>query len=231
MFGHGHPVLDAVGAGHFACFGSTGSPVIKTRGIGCLIPRPNGSSAALNALRSDIDNGTHCLDFAGVTRGPLGSSRNDLSWIVFAVDGVTAAVRGDSPLDGRSFAVTELRQIYTCQTTQLNGVTLNPKLPPLGSDTRSWWLSTLGLSESGVGACVSSSPQENDGTGLAGPGDIMPFAISSYLAQVNWVEPDTHGDAVLLPMDGVEPISSAGTFNTGFPHTRQAYVVVETARL
>ncbi|MFB7494457.1 hypothetical protein ACFC09_07070 [Streptomyces sp. NPDC056161] len=59
----------------------------------------------------------------------------------------------------------------------------------------------------------------------------MPFALSGYLAQVNRVEPDTHGDAVLLPLDGMEPISSAGTFNTRFPHTRQAYVVVETARL
>ncbi|MEV7684233.1 hypothetical protein AB0O64_37745 [Streptomyces sp. NPDC088341] len=89
-------MLDALGQGNFACYGSSGSPIIEPRPANCRIARPNGSSVGIDALRGDIDTKAGCLDFAGGTRGPLDTSTQDLSWIQFGTEGVTAAVRGDS---------------------------------------------------------------------------------------------------------------------------------------
>ncbi|QXE35623.1 hypothetical protein KQY30_16515 [Streptomyces sp. GMY02] len=225
------PVLDALGQGIFACYGPSGSPVIKTRPVNCQIARPNGSTAVIDALRADIDAGTRCLDFAGVTRGPLDVSTRDLSWIQFAADGVTAAVRNDSPLSGQPFTLTMLRQIYTCQLGQVAGIPVNPLLPQPGSASRSGWLSMLGISEAQIGACVGTAVSENNGAVLTAAGHIVPFSISSYIAQRNGVEADTRGRAVLVPVDGVAPVTGRGTFNPAFPHRYPVYVVVETARL
>ncbi|WP_046494374.1 type 2 periplasmic-binding domain-containing protein [Streptomyces odonnellii] len=225
------PVLDALGQGNFACYGSKGSPVITPRPANCQITRPNGSSAAIDALRREIDAKTRCLDFAGVTRGPLDLSTQDLSWIQFAADGMTAAVRSDSPLSGQSFTLTMLRQIYTCELGQVAGTPVNPLLPQSGSATRSGWLSMLGISEAQIGACVGTSAPENNGTVLTAAGHIVPFSISSYLAQKNGVEADTRGRAVLMPVDGVAPVIGSGMFNPAFPYRYPVYVVVETTRL
>ncbi|MFJ9027392.1 hypothetical protein ACIRQP_02485 [Streptomyces sp. NPDC102274] len=225
------PVLDALGEGYFSCFGSSGSPIIQTRPAGCRMARPTGSSAAIDALRKDIDTRAGCLDFAGVARGPIDTSTQDLSWIQFAMDGVTAAVRGDSPLSSHPFTLMELQRIYTCETTQAAGITVNPLLPQPGSDARVAWLAALRLSEVQLGSCVGGSAPENNGTVLTSAGHIVPFSISSYLAQTDGPAPDARGEAVLVPMDGVEPISGSGTFNTDFPHVRRLYVVVDSARV
>ncbi|WP_405987339.1 hypothetical protein [Streptomyces sp. NBC_00872] len=225
------PVLDALGQGNFACYGSSGSPIIEPRPANCQIARPNGSSAGIDALRRAIDTKAGCLDFAGVTRGPLDTSTQDLSWIQFGAEGVTAAVCGDSPLRGQPLTLTGLRQIYTCQTTQVAGIRVNPLLPQPGSATRSEWLSTLGISEAQLGACVGGPVPENNGTVLTAAGHIVPFSISSYIAQMNGVQTDTRGRVVLAPVDGVAPITGQGTFNTHFPYIHLVYVVVDTARL
>ncbi|MFI6642111.1 hypothetical protein [Streptomyces sp. NPDC050504] len=215
-----------------ASYNATGSATIKTRAANCVIPRPNGSSAGINALRNAVDNNTGCLDFARSSRGVADSSTTDLTWIPFGKDAVSFAVRGDSALP-KALTKAQLVSIYTCQTTSLNGVALTPLLPQAGSGTRSFFLGKLGLTESTFGSCVNDTVQEHNGEALDSAGDIAPYSIAQYIAQSN--EPDgvvdRRGAAVLGSIDGVAPRNANGTLNVGFPFNRDVYNVVPTAKL
>lgn len=114
-----------------ASYNATGTTTIKTRATNCEIPRPNGSSAGINALRNAVDNNTGCLDFARSSRGVNNDSTTDLTWIPFAKDAVTFAVRGDSDLP-TALTTQQLTDIYTCDLDELNGVALTLLLPQAG---------------------------------------------------------------------------------------------------
>ncbi|MFC5799725.1 hypothetical protein [Streptomyces formicae] len=231
------PVLNELGQGFFGCWGPFGSPIIQTRPSGCQIQRPNGSSAAIAALNADITAQTHCLDFAGVLRGPNNTSTNDLSWLRFAKDGLTVAVGTDGGLATRLFTKGELQAIYRCEMTVVDGIPVNPLMPQAGSGVRTYWAAEMGIPATALPSCVSdfdasgSPVQENDGAALTGEGDLVPFAIPQYIAQTNGVVPNRIGPADIRPINGVAPVTAAGTFNTSFPITRDVYVVAETARL
>ncbi|TRV79553.1 hypothetical protein FKN01_10130 [Streptomyces sp. 130] len=224
---------DAVDSGTLiASYDATGSATIKTRATGCQIPRPNGSSAGINALRNAVDNNTGCLDFARSSRGVADTSSTDLTWIPFAKDAVTFAVRSDSALP-KALTKAQLVSIYTCDTTTLNGVALTPLLPQAGSGTRSFFLAQLGLTEDTFGSCVDDTVQEHNGEALDSAGDIAPYSIAQYIAQGNEIDGvvDRRGSAVLGSIDGVDPQLADGTLNTAFPFNRDVYNVVPTAKL
>ncbi|MEV7418856.1 hypothetical protein [Streptomyces sp. NPDC089919] len=219
-----------------ASYDATGTATIKTRKTGCAdIARPNGSSAGITALINDIAAKAKCVDFARSSRGPQDTTTMDLTWIPFAKDGVTFAVRSDSALP-KSLTKTQLIKIYNCQTRKLNGVTITPLIPQAGSGTRSFWLKQMGLVEGSLPSCVTDrggAVEEHDGRALTGKGDIMPFSIPQYISQQNTAKTkvtDRRGKAVLGELDGHVPTFN-GSLNLKFPITRDVYNVVKTSRL
>ncbi|MFF3754980.1 substrate-binding domain-containing protein [Streptomyces sp. NPDC002018] len=217
-----------------ASYNATGSATVKTRAVNCVINRPNGSSAGIDALRNAILNNTGCIDFARSSRGPADTSTTKLTWIPFGKDAVTVAVRSDSALNtapGLDLTTAQLRDIYTCVKTTHNGVALTPLLPQSGSGTRTFFLEKIGVTEAQLGTCVNGTVQEHDGTALDSAGDIAPYSIAQYIAQTTGVVTDRHGVTVLGKVNTVAPRNANGTLNTAFPYSRDVYNVVPTAKL
>ncbi|MYZ33704.1 MULTISPECIES: hypothetical protein [unclassified Streptomyces] len=227
-----------------ASYGTTGTTPIKTRAVNCSIQRPNSSSAGIEALRADLSalpgsTTKNCIDVARSSRGPVDTSTTRLTWIPFAKDAVTVALRSDSLLnDGVGFTTAQLAQIYTCVPSALTRtystatgpvtITLKPLLPQAGSGTRTFFLEKIGVTT--PGSCVDGTVQVNDGTVLTDPGHLAPYSITQYIAQTSGVVPDRHGVTVLSRVNGVAP-RVAGKLNTAFPYARDVYNVVPTARL
>ncbi|GGO35132.1 substrate-binding domain-containing protein [Streptomyces lasiicapitis] len=208
---------------------ATGTSPIKTRATGCSLPRPNGSSAGIDALRADLDANTKCLDFARSSRGPADRTSTRLTWVPFAKDAVTFAVRSDSALRTADLTPAQLKSVFNCTTKTLNGVTLTPLLPQAQSGSRTFFLGQIGLPEAEVGSCVGSM-QEHDGRALDSAGDIAPYSVAQWIAQTNEVVPDIHGVTVLNKVGGVAP-TTAGKLNPAFPFARDVFNVVPTAKL
>jgi hypothetical protein len=204
---------------------------IQTRDTGCVINRPDGSSAGIDALRNAVDNNTGCLDFARSSRGPADTTTNDLTWIPFAKDAVTIAVRSDSALNSSlDLTTAQLAAIFKCQTTTLDGVTLAPLLPQANSGTRTFFLGKIGVAESEIGSCVGTM-QEHNGVQLTAAGNIAPYSIAQYIAQTSGVVADRHGKTVLGKINSVAPVNTNGTLNTAFPYARDVYNVVPSNKL
>ncbi|MFJ6613195.1 hypothetical protein ACIQPT_23275 [Streptomyces sp. NPDC091289] len=204
------------GGSLIASYDATGSATVKTRAAGCVINRPNGSSAGIDALNAAVDGSTGCLDFARSSRGPADASSSDLTFIPFAEDQITVAVRDDSALNANlDLTATQLKAVYECGLTSINGVTLTPLLPQAGSGTRTFFLEQIGVSVPGT--CVGTM-QEHNGVELDSAGDIAPYSVSQYNAQVGGAVTDRHGDTVLGKIDG-------GVI------ARDVYNVVPTAKL
>ncbi|MFE9884251.1 substrate-binding domain-containing protein [Streptomyces scopuliridis] len=215
-----------------ASYNATGTATIKTRATGCVINRPNGSSAGIDALRNAVLNNTGCLDFARSSRGPADTTTTKLTWIPFGKDAVTIAVRSDSGLNSNlDLSTTDLRNIYTCAKTTHNGVALTPLLPQTGSGTRTFFLEKIGVTDAQLGPCVNGSVQEHDGTALDTAGDIAPYSVAQYIAQTNGAAPDRHGVTVLGKVNGVAPRNANGSLNTSFPYNRDVYNVVPSAKI
>ncbi|MEU5028371.1 hypothetical protein [Streptomyces milbemycinicus] len=214
-----------------------GTTTIKTRATGCEIARPNGSSAGIDALRNAVDNNTGCLDFARSSRGVADTSTTDLTWIPYAKDAVTYAVRSNSGLP-RTLTLAQLTRVYKCELRTINGITVTPLLPQAGSGTRSFWLSTIGVTEAeiangaGNGKCVDDTVQEHNGEALDSVGDIAPYSVAQYIAQGNKLAdvPDRRGAAVLAPLSSQPPVID-NKLNPAFPVQRDVYNVVPTAKL
>ncbi|UUN28810.1 hypothetical protein [Streptomyces sp. FIT100] len=161
-------------------------------------------------------------------------STNDLSWLRFARDGVTVAVRTDSGLVDHDFTTAELQDIYRCKVTTVDvggrAIAVRPLLPEVGSGTGAYWAAVMGISSTMPPSCVGGA-EEHDGRSLVNEGDLMPFSIPQFIAQVNGAATNRLGAADIRPVDGVDPYTQSFTFNTSFPIARDVYVVVETARL
>ncbi|MFG1669661.1 substrate-binding domain-containing protein [Streptomyces sp. Y7] len=197
-----------------ASYDATGTSPIKTREDGCEIARPNGSSQGITALNNDIDAGTGCLDFARSSRG-VQTAGTDLTWIPFASDKLKMAVRQDGPLVGVNFTTAQLKAIYECTVTSVNGNPVTPLVPQSGSGTRSFFLTQIGNPT--LGSCVGTM-QEHDGRALTSAAHIAPYSVAKYTAQTGGLIEDVHGATVLNTIDGGE-------------YSRPVYNVVETARL
>ncbi|MEW2519612.1 hypothetical protein [Actinacidiphila alni] len=177
-----------------ASYDATGSAQIATRDSGCqTVTRPDGSGAGVNALRADVAAGTHCIDFARSSSAP--NTTGGFTFIPFAVDAVTAAVKTGSTLPAAlTFSATastnaqkaqfDLNRVYNCLDTAgnplasgqyptINGVTVHPLVPQAGSGTRKFWASTLGFSPNApLLPCLSdvakngAAVQEHNGNAL-----------------------------------------------------------------
>ncbi|MER5944298.1 substrate-binding domain-containing protein [Streptomyces sp. NPDC001928] len=197
-----------------ASYDATGTSPIKTRAVGCEIARPNGSSQGITALNNDIDTGAGCLDFARSSRAVV-TAGTDLTWIPFGSDKLKIAVRSNSALNGVNFTTAQLKAIYECTLTSVNGSPVTPLLPQSGSGTRSYFLTQIGNPT--LGSCVGTM-QEHDGRALTSTAHVAPYSVAKYTAQTGGLIEDVHGDTVLNTIDGGE-------------YSRPVYNVVETARL
>lgn len=250
---------------------AVGSTTIQTTATGNAFNRPNGSGQGQQALSASSDTtGGHLwggvnivgqVDFARSSSGPDATiSGTDLTFIPFAKDAVTFAVNSASDFprdiavgslaqDSLAVAPFTLRNIYQCKVTTFNNsngdpVTITPLLPQSGSGTRKFFLATIGLTETNVAGCATStvngvSVEEHNGLAITGPGAIVPFSVAQYLSQSNHSALPTNvlerrGVIDLGRIGSVSPFSlvnGVDMINTNFPVIRSVYNVVQTSRL
>jgi hypothetical protein len=220
-----------------ASYDASGSAQITTKDPattpGCAINRPSGSGNGVNALIASRTAGNGCLQFA---RSSSQSSANfpgaGLTYVPFAVDAVSYAVRSDSAISKR-LTIAQLQTIYNCQA----GPNFLPLLPQFGSGTRQFFLGQLGFTDA---ANFTSQPShtcvtqvdatgapllENTGTLLTDPRHIAPYSIAQYLSQINVTVPDVHGKTVLGQINGI----SSTVLNTASVMDREVFNVIPTA--
>lgn len=180
-----------------------------------------GSGAGVGKLQDSLENvdgKQGCLDFARSSSNnaasfpanpPGGPGR--MSYVPFAVDALTFAIRDDSPLPN-SLSVADLRAIYDCQ---LPPTDVKPIIPQAGSGTRQFFLQQLGYTSAEIAnfnatthPCVTFNDAqnnpilENTGTLLTNSLNIAPYSVAQYQSQINRVIPDVHGRTVLGQIDG-----------------------------
>jgi hypothetical protein len=89
---------------------------------------------------------------------------------------------------------------------------LDPKLPQDRGSERAFFLGALGLVT--VGAWVEGGLAGDDATALTGPGQVIPFSVSSWIAQWNGVVPSTFNpttaNVALININGLNPYTVTG---------------------
>ena len=219
-----------------ASYDAFGSATIQTKdNAACVINRPAGSGAGVTALVASLDAGNGCLDFARSSSNNASSyAGKNLTYIPFAVDAVTYAVRSDSGIS-RTLTKANLTTIYNCGA----GANYKPLLPQYGSGTRSFFLKSLGFTDAadftsqtnhtciGQTDATGNPLQENSGTLLTDVKQVVPYSIAQWLSQTTGVTPDVHGKTVLGQLDGVAPT----VLNTSSSMVRDVYNVVPTSKL
>ncbi|MFJ6568096.1 hypothetical protein ACIQNU_11770 [Streptomyces sp. NPDC091292] len=247
--GLGEVALTAGGGKLIGSWNATGSATITPKDPAAAphcanIPRPNGSSAGIDRLIADINNTAQsdCVDFARSSRGPS-TAGNLLTFIPFGKDAVTYATNLGStlPLD---LSASQLQSIYRNCTFVDAGTTKTVSkalLPQAGSGTRTYWLSSIGVTEAEIATakaagCVNDTIQEHDGTALTSGTQIMPYSVAQWIAQGKGFAdvPNRRGDSRLRSIAGVAPTTGSGSalaLNPNFTFTRDVYNVVPTAKL
>ena len=217
-------------------FDAVGSPTITTKGAGCTINRPASSGAGVTALITSLDAGDNCVQVARASSNSAATypGRN-LTYIPFAVDAMTYAVRGDSTVS-KKLTTAQLKSIYNCTAPNVT-TNFKPLLPQFGSGSRDFFLKQLGLTNVATYTtqfpCVSDTDvngqpiQEHVGTYLTDPKQILPYSIAVYASQVYGVAPAAQGKAVLATFNGVSPT----ILNTNSTFKRDVYNVVPTGKL
>ena len=230
-----------------------------------LFARPQNSVEGQLALSLSLTSGSldgvplgGYVDFARSAIGPSPAlPGSQLTFIPIAKDALTFGVSAASDLprdvalgnasqDSRPVAPFTLRNIYRGVVTSFIDsfgavVTIRPLLPPTGTETRQWWLEALGLTEQQLGAnVVTVQSDEFDGRSVVGPGDIVPFSVSNYIAQGNHGQlpselAETRSQIELGQIDTVEAMvrdpDGTLTANPDAAISRPVFIVVETARL
>jgi hypothetical protein len=175
------------------------------------IPRPNGSSAGINQLKTFTasTSGPFCTNFARSSR-PRGSSdppfaAGGVAFAALAGDAVTWSVPTANTVAPTSLNDTQLTEIWSCTVPQANNGTgpnqwgdlnpaltgsaattaIQPFLPQSGSGTLSFWLGAIKVTTPGPCVTQPSNLEENEGVDprLNVPGGIYIFSVGDYLAQ------------------------------------------------
>jgi hypothetical protein len=199
------------------------------------VPRANGSSAGRDALLKSLQANDGCLQFArsSSSRGTW-TSTPSMTWIPFATDALTFAVRGDGDVP-RELTKAQIVAIFKCEVPSIQ-----PALVQTGSGTRSSWLSYVGITEAQIAAgtykCLvpekdggtfpGNLPQEHDGRELK-KNQIMPYSAAVYQAQLYGTAPDRRGRSVIGVVDGIVPT----IINTGFGNLRDVNNIIPTAKV
>ena len=220
--------------GSYDAIGST-TVATKSTAACAAVPRANGSSAGRDALLKSLQANDGCLQFArsSSSRGTW-TSTPSMTWIPFATDALTFAVRGDGDVP-RELTKLQIVAIFKCEVP-----TIQPALVQTGSGTRSSWLSYVGITEAQIAAgtykCLvpekdggtfpGNLPQEHDGRELK-KNQIMPYSAAVYQAQLYGTAPDRRGRSVIGVVDGIVPT----IINTGFGNLRDVNNIIPTAKV
>src|SRR5215468_7243930 len=116
-------ITDGSGTKIIASYDNAGSPTITTKdpatNPNCTIPRPNQGGAGTNALVNSLQAGDGCVQFArAVTNDSASRAGAGLTYVPFAVDALTYAIRSDSSIP-RDLTVAELQAVYNCQVSNI----------------------------------------------------------------------------------------------------------------
>jgi hypothetical protein len=220
--------------GSYDAIGST-TVATKSTAACAAVPRANGSSAGRDALLKSLQANDGCLQFArsSSSRGTW-TSTPSMTWIPFATDALTFAVRGDGDVP-RELTKAQIVAIFKCEVPSIQ-----PALVQTGSGTRSSWLSYVGITEAQIAAgtykCLvpekdggtfpGNLPQEHDGRELK-KNQIMPYSAAVYQAQLYGTAPDRRGRSVIGVVDGIVPT----IINTGFGNLRDVNNIIPTAKV
>jgi ABC-type phosphate transport system substrate-binding protein len=194
---------------------ATGSATITPKSGAATITRPNGSSAGISALIAD--GTTHNIDFARSSRTPkTDGSEVNYGFIEFARDTVTYATATTSNVP-TTLTTLDLNTLYGSAAGSA-ACNRNAYLPQAGSGTRSFFLSSIGLTAAGTCAkdTFGGAPvQEHSATPLLNdPNAIAPFSVGRAVGvsgiQVNSVDdsvrpatkPNPSETARVNPADG-----------------------------
>jgi len=234
---------DAITIGGTKVIGSynaTGGGTITTKASNCNFLRPNGSGAGRTALTQSLTAGntaqggavapTGCVDFARSSGNSTGNAT--IIGVPYAQEAVSFAVNAAGGV-AREWTLAEVINIFKCGNSEIL-----PVLPQTGSGTRSFWLTTIGVTEAqitagtypcltGAGTATSRSyNQENDGRTLKDD-EIMPYSMAQYNSQGTAVTSDVRGGTVLGIIGGKVPV----VFNSSFPVLRSMYTFIPKAQL
>jgi hypothetical protein len=157
-----------------------------------------------------------------------------MTWIPFATDALTFAVRDDGDVP-RELTKAQIVAIFKCEVPAIQ-----PALVQAGSGTRSSWLSYVGITEAQIAAgtykCLvpekdggtfpGDLPQEHDGRELK-KNQIMPYSAAVYQAQLYGTAPDRRGRSVIGVIDGVVPT----IINTAFSGVRDVNNIIPTSKV
>jgi hypothetical protein len=220
--------------GSYDAIGST-TVATKSTAACAAVPRANGSSAGRDALQRSLAANDGCLQFArsSSSRGTY-TSPISMTWIPFATDALTFAVRDDGDVP-RELTKAQIVAIFKCEVPAIQ-----PALVQAGSGTRSSWLSYVGITEAQIAAgtypCLvpqkdggtfpGDLPQEHDGRELK-KNQIMPYSAAVYQAQLFGTAPDRRGRSVIGVIDGVVPT----IINTAFSGVRDVNNIIPTSKV
>src|SRR5215475_4696860 len=208
----------------------------------------------------------NCIDFSRSSSGPGANQSNtgDLVYIPFALDAVATAtgpltaVTGTDPAVATNithaddFTLANVQSLYNCNTIPVDTVNYVPDgtvtdathqpihlyIPQLGSGTRNFWATTMGINATTPPACVHDHSevtptlqvQEHDGTVYAGDADgLGPFSIAQFIAQSNGHNDRRH-HVLLHSIGGQAPIVN-NALNTAYPITREVYNVTKLSKV
>jgi ABC-type phosphate transport system substrate-binding protein len=176
------------GTVRMASWNATGSATIVPRRNAASIPRPNGSSAGIDALQA-----TPSLTFARSSRGPNPTGDEGTIFFPYAKDtlGYVFATNSHAKLN---LTDAQLKLIYTCQRTNWNEFGrpaghIHARVPQPGSGTRTFFLSSIGETETQLqdaiaqpdATCDVAEVQEHDPAAVSGDlNAIAPFSKARY---------------------------------------------------
>jgi hypothetical protein len=172
--------------------------LISTKSGCAKIARPNGSSAGIATLASNIKDpkGGFCEDFARSSRARKATdppaAKGGVLFVALAKDAVTYASLAKGSNAPKNLTTSDLTKIYSCSVSTWNQVggtshaKIDPVLPQSSSGTYAFFLAAIGVTT--PGKCVTSSTtlEENEGINPVFKGNknaIVPFSIGKWLTQ------------------------------------------------
>jgi ABC-type phosphate transport system substrate-binding protein len=176
------------------------------------IPRPDGSSAGINQLKTftKSSSGPFCTNFARSSRARASTdppfAAGGVAFVTLAGDAITWSHPTINTFAPASLSDSQLTEIWSCTVPQANNGTgpnqwgdlnpaltgtaatqaIQPFLPQSGSGTLATWETDIGVTT--PGPCVSNNGnmlEENEGVNpaLNVPGGIFPYSVGDYIAQ------------------------------------------------
>ncbi|MGH3430666.1 MAG: hypothetical protein ACRDQZ_24395 [Mycobacteriales bacterium] len=158
-----------------------------------------------------------CWDAARVVTGPSPSDPPGFKYIEKAIDALTYAVRSDSTVP-LNLSLATLKRIYQCDsalTFPSNPNGFKPLIGQFGAGNRTLFFKTLGITDSATYTtqfpCVRDKDANgvgllaNDGRVLIDKANLITYSSAPYFAQINRVEQDIHGLAILGSINGIPP--------------------------